>query len=220
MLTYQQQGKVAHLILDDGKANAVGHDFIAAVNEGLVKAQADASACVLQGRDGKFSAGFDLTEIQKGPTYASALVGKGAHMLLRMFTFPQPLVAACTGHAVAAGAFMLLASDTRIGIEGNFKLGLNETAIGMTLPEFGHQLAASRLVPSALTASYIQAQLFSPEQAAAIGFLDQVVTPDELQNTALAAATALAELPGQAYAANKLDIRRNAIAAIRGSLHD
>ncbi len=220
MLTYEQHGKVAHLLLDDGKANAVGHDFIAAVNEGLDKAQADADACVLQGRDGKFSAGFDLTEIQKGPTYASALVGKGAQMLLRMFTFPQPLVAACSGHAVAAGAFMLLACDTRIGIEGNFKLGLNETAIGMTLPEFGHQLAVSRLLPSALTASYIQAQLFSPQDAAAIGFLDKVVAPADLQTSALEAATALAQLPGQAYAANELDIRRDAIAAIRSSLHD
>lgn len=218
MLTYQQQGKVAHITLDDGKANAVGHTLIDALNEGLDRAEKDATATVIQGRDGKFSAGFDLAEINKGPANASALVGKGAHLMLRLFTHPQPLVAACSGHAVAAGAFMLLACDTRIGIDGNFKIGLNETAIGMTLPEFGHQLAKSRLLPAALTASYIQAQLFSPDQAAAVGYLDQVVAPDELQQTALATATALAELPTAVYAANKLDIRRDAIAAIRGSL--
>lgn len=219
MLTYEQQGKVAYLTLDDGKANAVGYAFIEALNEGLDRAEKDATATVIQGRDGKFSAGFDLKEIQKGTANANALVGKGAHLLLRMFTHPQPLVAACSGHAVAAGAFMLLASDTRIGIEGPFKIGLNETAIGMTLPEFGHQLAKSRLLPAALTASYIQAQLFSPEQAAAVGYLDQVVAPDELQTTALEVATALAELPTAVYAANKRDIRRDAIAAIRASLN-
>lgn len=218
MLTYEQTGKVAHLILDDGKANAVGHNFIDALNEGLDRAEKDATATLVQGREGKFSAGFDLSEIQKGPANANALVSKGAHLMFRLFTHPQPLVAACTGHAVAAGAFMLLACDTRIGIDGPFKIGLNETAIGMTLPEFGHQLAKSRLLPAALTASYIQAQLFAPDQAAAVGYLDQVVEPEALQSTALAAATALAELPTAVYAANKLDIRRDAIAAIRGSL--
>jgi len=212
MLDYQQQGKVAYLRLDDGKANAVGHDLIQALNEGLDKAEQDAQATVIQGRDGKFSAGFDLTEIQKGPSNAAALVNKGAHLLLRMFTHPQPLVAACTGHAVAAGAFMLLASDTRIGIDGNFKIGLNETAIGMTLPEFGHQLAKNRLLPAALTASYVQSQ------AAAVGFLDQVVPADQLEDAALATATTLAELPTAIYAANKRDIRREAIAAIEQSL--
>lgn len=218
MLTYQQEGKVAHIIIDDGKANAVGHAFIDALNEALDRAEQEAAATIIQGRDGKFSAGFDLDEIKKGAANANALVGKGAHLMLRLFTHPQPLVAACTGHAVAAGAFMLLACDTRIGIDGNFKIGLNETAIGMTLPEFGHQLAKSRLLPAALTASYIQSQLFSPDQAAMVGYLDQVVAADELQQTALATATALAELPTAVYAANKNDIRRDAIAAIRGSL--
>ncbi|MEM1436495.1 MAG: crotonase/enoyl-CoA hydratase family protein [Pseudomonadota bacterium] len=217
MLTYAKKGKVAHIILDDGKANAVSHALIDTLNDALDQAEQEASATLLQGREGKFSAGFDLQEIAKGPDAASALVNKGGLLLLRLFSFPQPVIAACTGHAVAAGAFLLLASDTRIGIEGPFRIGLNETAIGMTLPEFGHQLAITRLQPTALTASFVQAQLFNPQQAREVGFLDQVVSADQLAATALAVADELAELPTAVYAANKRDIRRDAIAAMQAS---
>lgn len=218
MLNYKQVDKVAHLTLDDGKANAVSHDLMAALNSALDRAEQEASAVVLQGRDGKFSAGFDLTEIQKGPAQAKALVDRGAHLLYRLFNYPLPVVAACTGHAVAAGAFMLLSCDTRIGIAGRFKLGLNETAIGMNLPVFGYELAKNRLNPTHLTAAFVQSQLYDPESAVTVGYLDQVVATEELETAALAQAAQLAELPGKAYAANKRHLRRDALAAIKASL--
>ena len=218
MLNYELTGKVALLRLDDGKANAVGHDLITAVNDGLDRAEAEASALVLLGREGKFSAGFDLSEIQKGPAEAQALVERGAKLMYRLFDFPQPVVAGCTGHAVAAGAFLLLCCDTRIGIDGKFKLGMNETAIGMTLPVFGYELANHRLSRRHLTAAFVQAQLYDPKGAMAVGYLDQLVAPDALGTTAHEIAAQLAELPGEAYAANKRHLRRDALRAIKESL--
>ena len=137
MLEYQMQGDVAVLTMDDGKANAVSHAYIDALSEGLDRAEEDAKAVVLLGRVGVFSAGFDLKEIAKGPAESKALVDRGAALLFRLFTFPMPVVAASAGHAIAAGALLLLASDTRIGVGGDAKYGLNETAIGMSLPPFG-----------------------------------------------------------------------------------
>ncbi len=218
MLNYGLQGDVALVTLDDGKANAVGHAFIEAVNEGLDRSQKDAKACVLTGRPGVFSAGFDLKEFEKGEEATIALVEKGAAMLLRIFSHPQPVVAACTGHAIAAGAFTLLAADTRIGAEGAFKIGLNETAIGMTLPVFGLELAKSRLSKRAQTAAVVQATLYDPPAARDVGFFDEVVAPDAVLDTALAHAATLAEHPPQAYAGNKLGIRAESIAAIQASL--
>ena len=151
MLNYTLQDQVAVLAYDDGKANAVSHSFIDALNEGLDKAEAGAQAVLLTGRDGVFSAGFDLKEIGKGPDAATALVGRGAALMLRLFSYRLPVVAAASGHAVAAGAFLLLASDTRIGAAGEYSLGLNETAIGMTLPVFGRELALARTLPLART---------------------------------------------------------------------
>jgi enoyl-CoA hydratase len=218
MLDFSQRGDVALLSLDDGKANAVSHAFVDAIHEGLDRSEKEAKAVVITGRPGVFSAGFDLKEFEKGEDATLALVDKGARMLLRIFSHPQPVVVACSGHAIAAGAFMLLAADTRIGAQGEFKIGLNETAIGMSLPVFGLELAKSRLSKRAQTAAVIQATLYGPEEAQKVGFLDELVSPEEVVDTALQRASALAEYPGEAYAANKIGIRAEAIEAIRESL--
>ena len=209
---------IAILTFDDGKANAVSHDFIDDMMSGLDNAETNAKAVVILGKPGVFSAGFDLKEIQKGPSEANALVDRGAQMLFRLFAFPQPVIAGCTGHAVAAGAFTLLACDTRIGVYGDFKLGLNETAIGMTLPVFGHQLAQSRLSKRHMTAAVIQSQMYSPDEAVDAGFLDSVVVPEELEKACISAAEQLMVLPTNTYGQMKRDTRREALAAIEASL--
>ena len=218
MLNFRLDGNVAVIVLDDGKANAVGHAYIEAMNEGLDRAQKEAAAVVITGRPGVFSAGFDLKEIAKGPPEQKALVGSGAQMLLRLFTHPQPVVSASAGHAIAAGALVLLASDTRIGAAGDFKYGLNETAIGMSLPPFGLQMAICRLSKRHQTQAIVQATLYAPEDAQTVGYLDEIVAPEALEKTAIKQARALAELPAKAYAATKLDLRAAYIEIIKASL--
>ena len=219
MLNFRLEGNVAVIALDDGKANAVGHAYVEAMNEGLDRAEKEAAAVVITGRPGVFSAGFDLKEIAKGPSEQKALVGSGAQMLLRLFTHPQPVVAASAGHAIAAGGLVLLASDTRIGAAGDFRYGLNETAIGMTLPPFGLQMAICRLSKRHQTQAVLQASLYGPEVAQTVGYLDEVVASEALEQTAIYAAAALAELPANAYAATKLDLRAEYIEIIEASLN-
>lgn len=209
---------IAVMTFDDGKANAVSHDFIDGMMSGLDTAEKDAKAVVVLGKPGMFSAGFDLKEIQKGPEAAAALVNRGAHMFHRLYGFGMPVVAGCTGHAVAAGAFALLCCDTRIGTKGDFKLGLNETAIGMTLPVFGHQLSQARLSKRHLTAAVIQARMFSPEEAIDAGFLDRIEDADNLEAVCVAAAKELAVLPTATYGQMKRDVRAAELAAIKASL--
>ena len=217
-MNYEQHGDVAVLHFDDGKANVVGHDFIAGMHRGLDQAEKDARAVVILGRPGRFSAGFDLEEIKKGQEAARELVTAGARMMLRLFSHPQPLLGACTGHAIAAGAFMLLSCDTRLGTAGDFKLGLNETAIGMVIPVFGLELARARLSRRHLTAATIQARMFNPEEAVDAGFLNQVVSADELQERTIEAAAQLAQYPTESYAGNKLALRESALERMRRAL--
>lgn len=219
MMNYETHGEVALLHFDDGKVNAVGHTFIDSINDGLDQAENEAKSVVILGMDGKFSAGFDLSEFKKGPEASKALLDRGAKMLLRLFSHPQPIVAGCTGHAIAAGAFILLACDTRIGLQGDFKIGLNETAIGMALPIFGLELAAARLSKRHLTSSVLQSRLYNPYEAVDAGFLDSTVPAgQDLKQSCIDLATDLAQLPGDAYAANKLGAREFSIERIRKSL--
>jgi enoyl-CoA hydratase len=218
-MNYDTSDNIATLTMDDGKANAVGHTFIDTVNEGLDRAEQELpGALILRGREGMFSAGFDLKEFQKGPEAGMAMVSKGMQLLIRLYSFPLPLVVSCTGHGIAMGAFLMMACDSRIGARGNYKITLPETAIGMQLPEVMLELTASRIPPQYVTRVAIQSEVFDPDQAVQVGLLDEAVLAEDLDARVLAVAQKLASLPQQQYAANKLLVRKQALAAMREEL--
>jgi enoyl-CoA hydratase len=213
-------GPVALLHLDDGKANALTHEVIEAMHDGLDRAQAEAGAVVVAGRPGRFSAGFDLKVMGAGDKPMQDLVLAGAELLLRLYSHPQPVVAACTGHALAGGALLLLASDTRIGAEGEFKIGLNEVAIGMPLPTFAVELARDRVSSHLLTKATLQAELYDPTGAVVAGYLDWHLPPERVVDEAVVEATRLAEHRRGAVAATKSRLRGATLRRIRSTLTD
>ena len=209
--TFEIDDGVAVLRLDDGKVNAFGPSTVAALEAAIDAAEASAGALVIVGRDGKFSAGFDLGVIRSGPGPARELALAGARAAMRLYGAGVPVVAACTGHALAYGAILLLASDLRIGADIDAGIGLNEVAIGLTLPVFGMELARERLSPRHLTRAIGLATVYSPAEAVEAGFLDEVVPAEELEQTALDRARALAgALDPGAFAGT----RRNARGAV------
>lgn len=217
-MEYQLNEHTAFLRIDDGKANAVGHNFLDEVNAGLDRAESEAKAVVLRGREGMFSAGFDLKEFQKGPQATVALVRRGFELLHRLYSYPLPVVAACSGHGVALGAFILLSCDTRLGVEGDFRITLPETAISMDLPPLLMALVTSRISKRHITRAAIQAEIYTPQAAIDAGFLDEVVAVKDLDSRAQTIASKLAELPQKFYARNKLAARSAPLAAMQDFL--
>jgi enoyl-CoA hydratase len=215
-MRYELLDNIALITIDDGKANAVGHALLDFTNESLDRATADgAGAVILQGREGLFSAGFDLKEFEKGMEAGLSMVSRGFELLIRLYGLPQPLIAACTGHGVAMGAFILLACDTRIGARGDFRITLPETRINMELPYLLQALCADRLSPNYMTQAVVQSQVFSPEEAVKAGFLDRVVAPEELQDAAMTTASELAQLPQKYYGANKRFMREQTLSRMQ-----
>ncbi|MCY4664523.1 MAG: crotonase/enoyl-CoA hydratase family protein [Acidimicrobiaceae bacterium] len=190
--SYEVTDGIAVLRLDDGKANAVGYDTITAIDAAIEDAEQNAGALVITGREGRFSAGFDLSVIGEGPQAARELVAAGARTAVRIYGAEIPVVAACTGHALAFGAIMLLASDVRLGADADAKIGLIEVSIGMPLPIFAIELARDRLSPRHFTAATTLATAYSPHGAAEAGYLDEVVGADVLNDVAMQRAEALA----------------------------
>jgi enoyl-CoA hydratase len=218
ILNYSVENDIARLAMDDGKANALGHAMIAALNDALDRAQNDAKAVLISGREKRFCAGFDLDVMGSGPENVRKLVGAGAELLLRIYEYPLPVVIACTGHALAAGGLLLLAGDVRIGVEGEFRIGLPEVAIGMTMPIFGIELARERLARNRFTEAVTQARIYNPAEAAQIGYLDATVPASALMETAMARAATLAALAQPAFANTKRKERAATIAHIRDTL--
>ena len=214
-LTLEFQENVAVLTHDDGKRNVFSPDAIRDFNEALDEVEAKSASLMWLGRDGCFSAGFDLKVISSGDAdAAAAMVKAGGELAFRIFTFPHPVVCAVTGHCLALGSVMLVCADKRIGIEGDYKYGLNET----DLPAFGYEPAVYRLAEAHRFESIVAAQIHSPESAMAAGFLDEVVPSAALVDRAMEHASRLGALPQRAFAANKLLSRSIPIERIRAAM--
>lgn len=212
-VTTEQRGNVLVVNLDDGKANAVTFELADAITAAMQQAEAadDIGAVVLNGRPGKFSAGFHLPTVtgEQGPEAARGLVAAGGQLVHTLYGASVPVVAACTGHALAAGAMILCGCDVRVGADDDSKIGMTEVAIGMALPEWAITILVERLSRRHLQLSAATARVYTPAEAIDAGFLDEVVAPDAVFNRALEVATGLAEtLDPRAYATTVARLRR------------
>jgi enoyl-CoA hydratase len=217
--TVEITNDIALIRMDDGKANAINFEMIAALNAALDTAEAGAKAIVLAGRDGRFSGGFDLNAFASlGADGVYKLLDAGAELLLRLYGCPLPVVAACTGHAIAMGVFILNACDTRVGTAGEYKIGANEAITGMNLPIFALELSRARLNPTHLTRATVQGFIYDPAGAVDAGYLDVLADAGKAEATAIGIAAQLAMLPGASYAWNKAALRKGTLDRIKASL--
>ncbi len=217
--TIEITNDIALIHMDDGKANAINFEMLEALNAALDTAEAEAKAIVLAGRDGRFSGGFDLNAFASlGADGVYKLLDAGAELLLRLYGNKLPVVAACTGHAIAMGVFILNACDTRIGTAGDYKIGANEAITGMNLPIFAMELSHDRLNPTHLTRATIQGFIYDPAGAVEAGYLDMLAETGKAEASAMAVAAQLAQLPAASHAWNKQAIRKATLDRIRASL--
>ncbi len=217
-VSFELEGGIALITMDDGKANALSHALVSELDQAVDRAADQARALVLCGRPGRFCAGFDLKVMMAGPDAMRNLVIAGGELLLKLYELPQPLVIACTGHALAAGVLLVATGDTRIGTLGEFKLGLNEVRNGMPVPILAHELARDRLDSRRLVEAVLQARIYDPVEAVEVGWLDRAVEPSGLMAEAMAEAERLARLSGSAYATTKRSLRRQLIAHARETM--
>ena len=218
MIGYRLDGRIATITMDDGKVNALSPGMLGRLDAALDRAESDKAVVLLTGREGVFSAGFDLSTLRAGGPEAIAMVRTGFELAARLLSFPAPVIVACTGHAVAMGVFLLLSGDARVGAAGPYRLVANEVAIGLTLPYAAIEILRQRLSPAHFTRAALLAEPYTPETAVGAGFLDQVVPPDELLDAARGIAEAATMLDSDAHAATKLRARQHTLDAIRAAI--
>jgi len=216
LVTYSTEDGIATLAMDDGKANALSVDMSTALSSGLDRAEKEAQVVVITGRPGVLCGGFDLKVIRGDDDGAKKRMREAGYDLLRrLYLYPLPLIIACPGHAVAAGGLLLLTADVRIGVSGDFRIGLNEVAIGLALPVVGLELAKDRLSPNAITAAVLGAQLFDPLKAAEAGYLDDVAMPETFDQKIRETVQGYLALDGAAFAMTKKRLRSATVARMK-----
>ena len=218
MISYRVDDEIATITIDDGKVNVLSLPLLTELNAALDRAEQDQAVVILAGRQGVFSAGFDLPVLRAGGPDALAMLRAGFETAARLLAFPRPVVIACTGHAVAMGVFLLLSGDFRVGATGPFKITANEVAIGVTMPRAAVEICRQRLTPAHFNRAVIIAETFSPADAVAAGFLDRTAEASEVREVARGVAAQLAELDQSAHAATKRRARGRALDAIRAAI--
>ena len=208
LVSYEVEDGIATLTLNNGKVNALSPAVFDALNAAFDRAEQDRAVVILTGQPGILSGGYDLKVMTSGPENAIALVATGSSFTRRMLAHPFPVIVACPGHAIAKGAFLLLASDYRVGVDGAFNIGHNEVQIGMTMHHAGIELARDRLRKSAFSRSVINGEIFDPHAAVDAGFLDKVVPAGELMAVAKATAIQLKKINMTAHKNTKLKVRK------------
>ncbi|MGY3299032.1 enoyl-CoA hydratase [Pseudomonas sp. TE6288] len=214
LITYHAEDGIATLTLNNGKVNAISPDMIKAFNAALDRAAEERAVVIITGQPGILSGGYDLKVMTAGPKEAVGLVTAGSTLARRLLSHPFPVIVACPGNAVAKGAFLLLSGDYRIGVEGPYKICLNEVQIGMTMHHAGIELARDRLGRAAFQRSVNNAEVFDPQGAREAGFLDKVVPAEKLHETALAAAREMKKLNMLAHKNTKLKVRKGLLEAL------
>ena len=217
LVSYSLADGIATLAMDDGKVNAMSVPMLRVLHACFDRAEADGAVVLLTGRPGIFSAGFDLKVFPQGPAATVAMLRLGATLAQRILSFPFPVVTACSGHAYPAGAFLMLSADRRIGCAGDFRIGMNEVSIGLTLPLFAVEIARQRLTPAYFQRT-VTGEMFGPDEAVVAGFLDEVVPAGELAARGREVAQSLAAIDLKAHATTKLRVRGACLAALQGAI--
>jgi enoyl-CoA hydratase len=208
-----RQPPVRTVRLDAGPRNVLGLEAVHALRDALAP-DPEAPVVVLSGRDDGFSAGLDGATLAAGGHAREALLAAMGEVLLAAFGGPTRIVSVCEGHAVAAGAMLLLVSDVRLGAPGRYKIGFTEPGLGMPLPELPALLARARLDARRVHALTVLGQTVGPAEAVDAGFLDAVLDPGALHAAATDRAHEIAKLSEAAYRGSLRSVWGPALARI------
>jgi len=213
-------GDVSIITLDDGKANVFSPLMTEAIESLLDQVPQDKGALLIAGRSGIFSGGFDLKIMSSGDMEEiKRMVKVGFNLLTRIYSFPRPVVCACTGHAIALGAFLLLCGDYRLGAEGDFMIGANEVRNNMSVPEPILELSRTRINKTHWYRAILNAEMYAPNKAISAGYLDETIDPEKLMDLALKKASDLATLDHPVYKITKELDQAKALNRIKSSIN-
>ncbi len=222
-IAYTIENNRASITMDDGKANAMDFHYFEEMNSALTEIESSGSrVLIIKGRQGFFSGGLDLKLMSTlAPNDIDKLAETFARTMLRVFLYPIPTVALCTGHAIAGGAMLAFACDRRHIMNGNYRIQVNEIAIGIPLPSW-MLLIGKSAIPSALrTEALLHAKTYTPEEAHDAGIFHGLVDNGEDITVAInSEVEALMSLNKPAYSISKKRLREKEIKEVLAILQE
>jgi enoyl-CoA hydratase len=220
VLHSEQTDGVTVLRVEHGRANAADTALLRGLTGALHELEKDSCrAVVLTGTGSVFSAGADLAALlEGGDAYLDEFLPALTELLLTLFRFPKPLVAAVNGHAIAGGCVFACACDRRFMTEGKARIGVPELLVGVSFPVAGLEIlrfatagwGLAELIHTGVTVDAIE--------AVRRGLIDEALPEEKLLPWAVAAAERLGRVPAETFRQTKEQLRRPALTLITTDL--
>ena len=202
--TLEKIDDVSVISLDDGKVNVFSIEMLEAINNCLNDVPKDSGSLVIKGKEGIFSAGFDLKTFASGDMEKiSKMSDLGMRFMYDIFTFPRPVIAALSGHTIAMGLFVACGCDYRIGLKGDFVTQANEVRNNMDIPTSIMQIAASRISKKHAYSVLLHADPYPFPKAVDAGIIDELVDESDFEARVMEKAIDLATLGHPHYEKTK-----------------
>jgi enoyl-CoA hydratase len=225
MSTVRQEvrpGGICLLTLDKPPANAIDETLLRDLGAALDAVRVDDAvrAVALTGAGRFFSGGFDFGAPRRDDDDAAVIYDLYRRVHLALLQLPKPTVAMVNGHAIAGGLVLVLACDYRLGLDADYRVGLNEVAVGAAFPRTAFEIIRLRLAHARASELVLGAALYPASQAARLGVVDELFPADRFEETVLRRAARLAAFPREAYAHAKAALIAGAVSKIEMETDD
>ena len=214
MIKVSQQGQTQILELNRPKVNAIDESLIKALINELDKVESDNSikGIILTGQEGIFSGGLDIISLyEKDKEYMKSFWGLFSNLLLKIYRYPKLIFTAISGHSPAGGTVISIMTDYRIMSKGNYVIGLNEVAVGLSMPIAIGRVFQSLLGERVAEKMTLTGKLVNPDKALEIGLIDEVIDSGNLLNHSIKTMNEWFKLPFNKQIESKLSLRNEVI---------
>jgi enoyl-CoA hydratase len=213
---YEIDQGIARITMDDGKANAMDFAFFEEMEAALDRVEGDgAKMLIITGRSGFFSGGLNIKLMPSlSPTELNRLAESLARTILRVFAFPLPTIAACSGHAVAGGAMLSFSCDGRFVVDGPFRIQMNEILVGIPFPSWMLLIGRSAVPVRYLADTFLHARSYSPTEAVDCGLFHGLIKEEDPVTYAKVQGQQLNNLNLSAYKTSKKRLREEDVKAV------
>lgn len=212
-------GGIVELKLARPPVNALDPDLCRDLRSALDAAVvADARGIVLSGGPKVFSAGLDvpyllgLGDDREALTAAWQAFFAAARALADCAV---PVVAAIAGHAPAGGCVLALCCDYRVMAAGDFRIGLNETQVGLVAPEGIQRLLRRVVGANRAERLLVMGELVEAERALQIGLVDELIDIEQVSARAREWLQQLLTLPHEAMSQTRRIARADLVEALQ-----
>ncbi len=208
LVEYRTDGGVAILTLTNPPANTYSYEMMRDLDEAVLHARMDDDVHVLVvtgAGDKFFCAGADISMLEAvTPRYKYYFCLHANETLCRLEQTPKLVIAAMNGHTVGGGLEVALAADLRVAKAGAGKVGLPEVSLGVLPGTGGTQRLARTIGRSKSIEMMAKGTLLTPEQAATLGIVNEILPADGFLDRAIDYARQFCPPAKAAYAVGRI----------------